>query len=157
MEKEPITPEGYRRLREEIKKIKSLDRPAVIVAIAEARAHGDLKENAEYHAAKEKQGLLEAKLRDLEHLLATAEIIDYRNNACEKVTFGSTVLIENLDTGEEKKYQIVGKFELNLKENKIPISSPLAKSLIGKQKGEEISLNAPKGVQTFSIVSIDYI
>ena len=157
MQKEPITPAGYRLLREEIQRIKSKERPAVIQAIAEARAHGDLKENAEYHAAKEKQGLIEARLRDLEHLLASAQIIDHKLNVSEKVTFGCTVQLENLDTGEEKVYQIVGKFELNLKENKIPVHSPLARSLIGKQKGDEITLTAPKGIQTFAIISVEYL
>ena len=155
--KEPITPGGFRRLREEIQRIKSQERPAVIKAIAEARAHGDLKENAEYHAAKDKQGLIQARLRDLENMLADAHVIDHLTIESETVTFGATVTLHELASGEEKKYQIVGKFEADIKKGRIPVSSPLAKSLIGKQVGEEVKVNVPKGLQEFEIKHIEYL
>jgi len=155
--KEPITPGGAKLLRKEIQRIKAQERPAVIKAITEARAHGDLKENAEYHAAKEKQGLIEARLRDLENLLADAHVIDHLALKSETVTFGATVTLEELESGTEKKYQIVGKFEADVKKGRIPVSSPLAKSLIGKQVGEEVKVTVPKGIQEFEIKHIEYV
>ncbi|MBI2608858.1 MAG: transcription elongation factor GreA [Deltaproteobacteria bacterium] len=157
MSREPITPEGLKRLRAEIQRIKAQDRPQVIQAIAEARAHGDLKENAEYHAAKEKQGLLEARLRELENLLASAQVIDTRTIQSTKVTFGATVTIMNLDSNEERVFQIVGKYELSIKDGKIPVSSPLAKVLIGKSEGEQVTLRAPKGMQEYEILKVEFI
>ncbi|MBI4040783.1 MAG: transcription elongation factor GreA [Deltaproteobacteria bacterium] len=157
MQKEPITIDGHQRLLQEIKRLKSVERPAVVKSIEEARAHGDLKENAEYHAAKEKQGLLEAKIRDLEHLLAHAQILDPKSIKIDKVAFGATVTLRNLDTDEEKKYQLVGKFETDPKNGKIPISAPIARALLGKKAGEEVSVHVPKGVQQFEILEVDYI
>ena len=155
--REPITPAGLKRLREEIQRIKSQDRPAIIKAIAEARAHGDLRENAEYHAAKEKQGLTEARLRDLENMLADADVIDHLTLKSETVTFGATVTLCELESGNKKKYQIVGKFESDVKVGRIPVSSPLAKSLIGKRVGEEVKVTIPKGIQEFEIKHIEYV
>src|SRR3989338_5392064 len=155
--REPITPAGLKRLREEIQRIKSQERPGIIKAIAEARAHGDLRENAEYHAAKEKQGLTHARLRDLENLLADAHVIDHLTLKSETVTFGATVTLCDLESGKEKKYQIVGKFESDVKVGRIPISSRLAKSLIGKRVGEEVRVSIPKGIQEFEIKHIEYV
>ncbi len=157
MQNEPITPEGLERLTKEIGRLKAEDRPAVIKAIAEARAHGDLSENAEYHAAKEKQGLLEAQIRNLENMLAEANVIHYKNNSSDIVTFGATVTVYDLQTEENKKFQIVGKFESDIKLGKIPISSPIAKALIGKRMGDEVLVSVPKGTQEFEILKIEYI
>jgi len=157
MTREPITPEGLKKLRAEIQRIKAKERPQVIQAIAEARAHGDLKENAEYHAAKEKQGLLEARLRNLENLLAAAQVVAPQTIQSSKVTFGATVTLNTLDNQEEKTFQIVGKYETSVKDGKIPISSPLAKALIGKEEGDQITLRAPKGIQEYEILKVEFI
>jgi|SRR3989338_8001727 len=156
MDKEPITVEGLTRLRQEVDRLKKIERPQVVKAIAEAREHGDLKENAEYHAAREKQGLLEARIRDLEHLLAYAQVLDPKKHASQKVTFGATVTLLNLETDEEKTYQIVGKFESDIKAGKIPHTAPIARALIGKTEGDEVAIQVPKGRQEFEILKIEY-
>lgn len=157
MQKEPITREGLERLKAEIHRFKTKERPAVVKAIAEARAHGDLKENAEYAAAKEKQGLLEARIRDLEHLLAMAEVIDHTAIRSEAIAFGATITVFDLNIQKERKFQIVGKFEMDVAFGKIPITSPIARSLIGKRVGDLALIQVPKGLQEFEILKIEYI
>ena len=146
-----------KQLEEELKKLEKELRVDLPKELRIAAAHGDFKENAEYHAAKEKQGLIEARLRDLENLLADAHVIDHLSLKSETVTFGATVTLEELESGTEKKYQIVGKFEADVKKGRIPVSSPLAKSLIGKQVGEEVKVTVPKGIQEFEIKHIEYV
>jgi len=155
--REPITREGYQRLKEELHRLKTKERPAVIKAIAEARAHGDLRENAEYAAAKEKQGLLEARIRDLEHLHTCAQIIDYQELQNGRVIFGSTVTVQDLNTDSIKTFQIVGKFEADIKTGKIPVSSPIARALIGKEPDDIITVQVPKGIQEYKILKIELI
>ena len=157
MHREPITPEGHQRLKAELHRLKTKERPAVIQAIAEARAHGDLKENGEYHAAREKQGLLEARILDLEQLLGKAEVIDHKEHQSDRIVFGSTVTLRDLSTDEEKRYQIVGKFESDIPAGKIPFSSPIAKALIAKKAGEDVSVQVPKGLLEFKIIKIEFI
>ena len=157
MQREPITPEGHERLKQELHRLKTKDRPAVSQQIAAAREHGDLKENAEYHAAREKQGLMEARIRDMEHLLALAQVIDHKKLKSDKVIFGSTVTVKDLNSGQSKKYQLVGRYETDVKSGKIPISSPIAKALIGKKCGESIAVQVPRGLQEFEITRIEFI
>ena len=156
MQNEPITIEGFRRLRSEVQRIKAKDRPQVIQAIADARAHGDLKENAEYHAAREKQSLIEARLQYLENLLASARVIDYVKNDSSRVAFGATVRLLDVDSREKRELKIVGKFEADISKGMISIASPLARALLGKQEGYEVVVPLPKGVQTYEILSIKY-
>lgn len=157
MNKEPITLEGHERLKEKIHRLKTKERPTVIKAIAEARAHGDLKENAEYHAAREQQGLLEARIYELENTLAVAQIIDYKAIKSDKVAFGATVTLLDIHTSTQKKYQIVGKFESDIKAGKIPIASPIARALIGKKEGDSVPIQVPKGLQEYEILKVEYI
>ncbi|HBQ21296.1 MAG: transcription elongation factor GreA [Deltaproteobacteria bacterium GWA2_38_16] len=157
MNKEPITLEGHERLKEEIHRLKTKERPRIIKAIAEARAHGDLKENAEYHAAREEQGLLEARIAELENTLALAQVIDHKALSNGHIAFGATVTLLDLQTSQQKKYQIVGKFESDIKAGKIPIASPIARALIGRKVGEEVSIQVPKGLQEFEVLKIEYL
>ncbi|MGH8079036.1 MAG: transcription elongation factor GreA [Lysobacter sp.] len=153
----PITAKGAQRLRAELEELKSVKRPAVINAIAEARAHGDLKENAEYHAAREQQGFIEGRIKQLEGELSHAEIIDISKlNAGSKVVFGATVELTDVDTEEEKTYQIVGDLEADIKLGLIAISSPVARALIGKNEGDSVEIQAPGGVHEYEIVSVSY-
>jgi len=139
----PITKQGAQRLREELDYLKSVKRPEVIAAIAEARAHGDLKENAEYHAAREQQGFIEGRINQLEAELSTAEVIDVAAlNAGSRVVFGATVVLADVDTDEEKTYQIVGDLEADIKQSLIAISSPIARALIGKNEGDSVVIQA---------------
>lgn len=157
MSKVPVTVRGHAMLQEELKKLKSVDRPAVIKAIAEARAHGDLKENAEYHAAKEQQGFIEARIKDLEGKLSHIQVIDVTAvDARGKVIFGSTVVI--LDEGAEKEmtYTIVGEDEADIKSGLLSFTSPIARALIGKNEGDEIEFQAPDGLKTFEILEVRY-
>ena len=157
MNKIPLTAKGAERLREELRRRKSEDRPAVIRAIADARAHGDLKENAEYHAAREQQGFIEGRIRELESSLSHAQIIDVAHlNANGKVVFGATVDLVDEDTGEEISYQIVGDLEADIKHNRISISSPIARALIGKHEGDIAAVKAPSGVKEFEIIGVRY-
>lgn len=156
MHREPITPGGYQRLKEELHRLKTKDRPAIIKEIAAARGHGDLKENAEYHAAREKQGMLEARIGDLENLLAAAEVISHKEHP-GKVVFGATVTLLDLNLEIKKIYQIVGKFEADIKLGKIPFSSPIAKALIGKKKGDMVTVQVPKGIQEFEVLNVDVV
>ncbi|MEY2342728.1 transcription elongation factor GreA [Acidithiobacillus sp. IBUN Pt1247-S3] len=156
-DKIPMTVVGAQRLREELQRLKSKDRPAVIEAIAEARAKGDLSENAEYDAAKEQQGFIEGRIREIEDFIARAQIIDPKSlNAGDRIVFGATVELEDQD-GQAITYQIVGDAEADIKENKISISSPVARALIGKHEGDSIEVIAPGGTREYSILSVRYI
>ncbi|MGY0504218.1 transcription elongation factor GreA [Luteimonas sp. e5] len=153
-----MTAAGAARLRAELEELKSVQRPAVIAAIAEARSHGDLKENAEYHAAREQQGFIEGRIRQLEGELSHAQIIDVsRLAAGDKVVFGATVELIDLDTDEVSHYQIVGDLEADIKQRRIAISSPMARALIGKHEGDEVTLEAPGGTREFEIVGVRYV
>lgn len=157
MSKFPMTILGEQKLREELERLKSVDRPNVIVAIAEARAHGDLKENAEYHAAREQQGFIEGRIKEIEGKLSNAQVIDV--SAIEntgKVIFGVWVEIENVATGDTANYQIVGEDESDLKQKKISVTSPIARSLIGKSEGDVVSVQTPGGVVEYEIVSVSH-
>lgn len=157
MEKHPMTAQGAQKLRAELNELKSVKRPAVVAAIAEAREHGDLKENAEYHAAREQQGFIEGRIKDIESKLSHAQIIDVTSlDAGGKVVFGSTVVLLDLNTDQEKTYQIVGLDEADLKFNKISVTSPIARSLIGKMEGDEVTLEAPGGTHEFEILEVRY-
>ena len=154
----PITVKGAEKLRAELDELKRVKRPAVVQAIAEARDKGDLSENAEYDAAKELQGQIEGRIAELEGKIGALQVIDPRElNAGDKIVFGATVELEDEETGETKTYQIVGDDEADIRENKVSISSPLARSLIGKFEGDEAKCPAPKGVITYAIVSVQYI
>lgn len=154
----PITLKGAARLREELEHLKSVKRPEIITAIAEAREHGDLKENAEYHAAREMQGFIEGRIQQLEGELSNAEIIDVAKlNVGNKVVFGATVVLADVDTDEEKKYQIVGDLEADIKLGLIAISSPVARAMIGKLEGDTIVIDAPAGQREYEILSVAYL
>ncbi|AEI88514.1 transcription elongation factor GreA [Candidatus Midichloria mitochondrii] len=155
-ERIPITPKGYQRLLEELTHLKSIERPAVIVAIAEARAHGDLSENAEYTAAREKQGFIEAKIADLESRIARAEVIDVKELTGSQIKFGATVTLLNEENDSEVEYQIVGEYEADLNSGLISISSPLAKALLGKSVGDQIEVATPKGIKYYDVITITY-
>jgi transcription elongation factor GreA len=157
MKRTPLTLEGAARLREELARLKKVDRPAVIVAIAEARAHGDLKENAEYHAAREQQGFIEGRIQMLEAGLSTAQIIDLSTlNPGGKVVFGARVTVVDEESGEEATYQIVGDLEADIKQSRIAVSSPIARALIGRSEGDVAVVNAPAGDREFEIISVRY-
>ncbi len=158
MQRYPMTPNGHKALEEELKQLKMVERPRITQAIAEAREHGDLKENAEYHAAREQQGLCEARIRDIEAKLGGAEVIDPTKLPQEgRVVFGVTVVLENLDTGEEKRYQIVGDDEADFKQNKISVGSPIARGLIGKSTGDEAQIQTPSGMVEYEILDVLYL
>ncbi|MBT4837935.1 MAG: transcription elongation factor GreA [Methylococcales bacterium] len=158
MQKFPLTVKGAEKLREEVAELKSVARPRVIAAIAEARAHGDLKENAEYHAAREEQGFIEGRIKDIEGKLSNSQIIDITKlNAGGRIVFGTTVEIVDIETDEEFTYQIVGDDEANIKEGKISVNSPIARSLIGKEKGDEAVMQAPGGEKEFEVLGVRYI
>ena len=157
MNQPPMTARGAARLREELEELKSVKRPAVIQSIAEARAHGDLKENAEYHAAREQQGFIEGRIKQLEGELSHAQIIDVTKLAAgDKIVFGATVDLADIETGNEVTYQIVGDLEADIKLKLIAISSPIARALIGKHEGDEVTLEAPGGTHEFEIVAVRY-
>lgn len=154
----PITAAGATRLRAELEELKSVKRPAVIEAIAEARAHGDLKENAEYAAAREQQGFIEGRIKQLEGELSHAQIIDVSKlTAGDKVVFGATVTLLDTTTEQEVTYQIVGDLEADIKQRLIAISSPIARALIGKHEGDEVTLEAPGGTHEFEILEVKYV
>ena len=157
MKKEPITQKGYATLEQELRRLKTVDRPAVIEAIAEARSHGDLKENAEYHAAKEQQGFVEGRIKSLEALLSNAEVIDpARLNAEDRVVFGATVTLYNLSTEEETSYQIVGREEADIEQGRVSYESPLARGLIGQVEGSTVVVSTPGGDVEYEIVAVRY-
>ncbi|TZF86828.1 transcription elongation factor GreA [Cognatilysobacter lacus] len=153
----PITAKGALRLRAELDNLKSVQRPAVISAISEARAHGDLKENAEYHAAREQQGFIEGRIKQLEGELSHAEVIDVSKlNAGSRVVFGATVELVDVETDETRTYQIVGDLEADIKQSLIAISSPVARAMIGRHEGDPITIEAPGGTREYEIVSVRY-
>jgi len=156
--KHPITQRGADKLREEVRNLKSVDRPRVVTAIAEARAHGDLKENAEYHAAKEQQGFIEGRIQEIESKLSHAQIIDVTSfGATGKVIFGATVDICDEDDGTELTYQIVGEDEADIAAGMISVGSPIARALIGKEVGDVAVVNAPGGEKSFEVVEVRYL
>ena len=153
----PMTLKGSQRLREELEHLKSVKRPEVIQAIAEARAHGDLKENAEYHAAREQQGFIEGRIKELEATLSHAQLIDVSKlNAGSRIVFGATVELAEVDTGEEVTYQIVGDLEADIKQGLISVSAPIARALIGKHEGDTVTIAAPSGPRSYEIVGVRY-
>ena len=155
MEKIPLTRLGAELLETEMKNLKSVERPAVIIAIAEARELGDLKENAEYHSAREKQGFIEGRIKELESVLGRAEIID-PTNLSGTVKFGATITLVDEDTDEENTYQIVGEPEADIEKGKLNIRSPLARSLIGKEEGDSIDVRTPGGIKSYEIISVNF-
>lgn len=158
MRRTPITQQGALRLQEELDNLKRVARPQVIAAIAEARAHGDLKENAEYHAAREQQGFIEGRIQALESALSFAEVIDVsRLGAGSRIVFGATVELSDHRSGDEVRYQIVGDLEADIKQGMISVSSPVARALIGKHEGDLVEIQAPGGSRTFEIVGVAYV
>jgi len=158
MSKVPLTSRGAEKLRDELQLLKSVKRPAVIKAIAEARAHGDLKENAEYHAAREQQSFIEGRINDIEGKLSNAQVIDVTQMPANgKVIFGATVELSDEDSGKEVTYQIVGEDEADIKSNRISITSPIARALIGKEEGDTAEVNAPGGKKMYEILAVRYV
>lgn len=154
MPKVPMTPGGYQSLKEELDHLKRVERPSTVKEIEEARAHGDLSENAEYHAAKDKQGFVEGRIREIQGKLQHAQIIDPKELSGDRVVFGATVTIYDFDSDEESTYQIVGDDESDIKEGKISFSSPIARALIAKSVGEEVTIKAPKGDRIIEILDV---
>jgi transcription elongation factor GreA len=152
----PMTPQGRKRLQEELKRLKSVERPSIVKAIEEARAHGDLSENAEYHAAKEKQGLVEGRIALVEDRLARAEVIDPRGQSPDAVRFGATVVLNDVESDEEVRYMIVGEDEADASLGQISVGSPVARALMGKAVDDEIRVAVPRGTREFEIVEIRY-
>jgi transcription elongation factor GreA len=150
----PFTRQGYEKMKKELERLKTVDRPQNIKAIEEARAHGDLSENAEFEAAKERQAFIEAMINKLGYNLGSAEIIDLDKLPKDKAVFGTYVLLENIETGDEVKYQLVGPEESSIEEGRISVSSPLGKVILGKKVGDEIVLNAPGGKRSFELIDI---
>ena len=157
MNKIPMTSSGFERLQEELKKLINEDRPKIIAAIAEARSHGDLSENAEYQYAKEQQSLIEGKILDLESKTSLAEIIDVSQLSGKEIKFGATIEIVDDDTGDKSTYQIVGEYESDIANKKLSINSPLARGLIGKKKNDVVEINSPKGIKSYTILSVKFI
>ena len=153
----PVTKKGYKLLKKELKQLLSTDRPAVVNAISTARDHGDLKENAEYHAAKEQQGFIEGRIQELNAKLANANVIDIEKLSGDKIVFGATVTFEDIDTDEVSNYQIVGEDESDIKQNKISISSPIARALVGRSAGETFTIPIPKGKIEIEILKVEFI
>jgi len=156
MEKVPMTIEGFSLLETELQRLKAVERPRIIQAISEARAHGDLSENAEYHAAKEQQGYNEAKVAELEDKLSRADVIDTTKLSGDSVKFGATVQLVDEDTDEKVSYRIVGEYEADVKKGKISITSPIARALIGKKKGDSVEVATPKGARAYEILKVGF-
>jgi transcription elongation factor GreA len=156
MDKFPMTLDGFNRLEAELKRLKSVERPAVIKAIATAREHGDLSENAEYHAARERQAFIEGRLGELEEKIALAEVIDVKTLKGKDVKFGATVKVVDDDTEDETTYQIVGEHEADIKDGRLSITSPLARAMIGKKVGDSVEVMTPKGTKSYEILSVRY-
>ena len=156
MEKIPLTARGFAKLDAELRKLKSVERPAVIAAIAEAREHGDLSENAEYHAARERQSFIEGRIRELDAIIGRSEVID-PSRLSGAVKFGATVAILDEDTEEEKTFQIVGESEADLEAGKLNLRSPLARAMIGKEEGESIEVRTPRGAKSYEILAVRYV
>jgi transcription elongation factor GreA len=157
MEKVPMTGEGYNALDEELKRLKTQERPAVIAAIAEARSHGDLSENAEYHAAKERQGWIEGRIAEIEDKIARAQVIDVTKLDGDQVKFGATVTVVDEDTEEEGRYQIVGDHEADVRAGKISLSSPLSRAMISKSVGDVVEVMTPGGPKSYEILKVEWI
>ena len=156
MNKMPITPQGYKKLKEELDKLLKVERPQNIKAIAEARAHGDLSENAEYHAAKERQSFIVGRIQELQSRLALSQVIDPASISQDKIAFGATVKLLDVDTDEEKKYMLVGPDESDIKQGRISIQSPIARSLIGKEEGDVVIVQAPAKTIEYEILEIRF-
>jgi transcription elongation factor GreA len=156
MEKNPITPEGAQKLRDELQNLRAVERPAVIQAIATAREHGDLKENAEYHAARDKQSFIEGRIKDIENKLALAEVIDPSKLSGSRVAFGAHVKLSNTQTEEEVTYRIVGADESDINSGLISITSPLARSLLGKEPGDEVKVRMPGGERVYEVLEVSF-
>ena len=152
-----MTAEGYQALDEELKRLKTVERPAVIAAIGEARQHGDLSENAEYHAAKERQGWIEGQIADIEDRMARAQVIDVSKLSGTQVKFGATVSVIDEDTEEKARYQIVGEHEADVKKGRVSITSPIARAMIGKESGETVEVNTPNGVKAYEITKVEWV
>jgi len=157
MNKIPMTSSGYDKLQEELKKLVNEDRPNIIAAIAEARSHGDLSENAEYQYAKEQQSLIEGKIQELESTIALAEIIDVSKLSGNEIKFGATIIIEDDESRNKSTYQIVGEYESDIENKKLSVNSPLARGLIGKTKDDVVEISSPKGVKSYTILSVKFI
>lgn len=157
MDKMPITRAGLTRLEDELRNLKTVERPNVIKAIAEARAHGDLSENAEYHAARERQSFIEGRILELEACISRADVIEIAEMDGETVKFGATVKVVDEETDEEATYQIVGEYEANLESGLISVTAPIARALIGKTAGDSVEVNTPKGVRYYEILSVKFI
>jgi transcription elongation factor GreA len=157
MEKVPMTAEGYHALDEELKRLKTVERPAVIAAIGEARAHGDLSENAEYHAAKDRQGWIEGQIAEIEDKMARAQVIDVSKLSGKQVKFGATVSVVDEDTVEKARYQIVGEHEADVKQGRVSITSPIARAMIGKESGDTVEVNTPGGVKAYEITKVVWV
>ncbi len=152
-----MTVQGYKSLDDELKRLKSVERPAVIAAIAEARSHGDLSENAEYHAAKERQGWIEGQIAEIEDKLSRAQVIDVTKLSGNQIKFGATVTVIDEDTEEEGRYQVVGDHEADVKSGKISLSSPLSRAMIGKEVGDVVEVVTPGGVKAYEITKVEWI
>jgi transcription elongation factor GreA len=157
MDKVPMTAEGYHALDEELKRLKTIERPAVIAAIGEARLHGDLSENAEYHAAKDRQGWIEGQIAEIEDKMARAQVIDVSKLSGKQVKFGATVSVIDEDTEEGARYQIVGEHEADVKKGRVSITSPIARAMIGKESGETVEVNTPNGVKAYEITKVEWV
>ena len=156
MDKVPMTKRGYVKLQEEVKQLRNVERPAIIQAIATAREHGDLSENAEYHAAKEKQSFIEGRVREIEDKISRAQVIDIKELTGDDIKFGATVLIADEDTDEESTFQIVGVDESDVTEGLLSVTSPLARALIGKSEGDSVDVPTPSGGKSYEVVSVRY-
>ena len=157
MEKVPMTAEGYTALDEELKRLKTVERPAVIAAIGEARLHGDLSENAEYHAAKDRQGWIEGQIAEIEDKMARAQVIDVSKLSGSQIKFGATVSVVDEDTEEEARYQIVGEHEADVKRGRVSITSPIARAIIGKEKGDVVEVITPGGGKSYEITKVEWV
>ncbi|HJL57786.1 MAG: transcription elongation factor GreA [Pelagibacteraceae bacterium] len=156
MNKVPMTEVGYKNLQVELKKLVNIERPAIITAIAEARSHGDLSENAEYQYAKEEQNLIESKIAELENTIVQAEVIDISKLSGKEIIFGATVKIKDNETGEQSTYQIVGEYESDIENKKISVNSPMSRGLIGKSKNDVVEINSPKGIKFYTVISVKF-
>jgi transcription elongation factor GreA len=156
-ERVPITKAGLVRLKEELRRLKYTERPRTVKEIAEARAHGDISENAEFHAAKEKQAHLEGRIAQLEHWVASADVIDVSRLSGDRVVFGATVRLADADSGDEVVYRIVGELEADLKQGKISVTSPIARALIGKSEGDVVKVQTPKGIREYEVGAVEFV
>ncbi|WP_394761162.1 transcription elongation factor GreA [Phenylobacterium sp.] len=157
MDKVPMTGEGYQALDEELKRLKTIERPAVIAAIGEARLHGDLSENAEYHAAKDRQGWIEGQIAEIEDKMARAQVIDVSKLSGKQIKFGATVSVIDEDTEEPARYQIVGEHEANVRQGRVSITSPIARAMIGKESGDVVEVTTPGGVKAYEITKVEWV